>query len=1504
MAGDTNKDINLRIRAKDTSKKTFTELTKAVKQMTAAQQEQQDAAKRGESSAKALESSYLDLEKAVKAVVRQAADVTAYQNQADAVDRARDATREAKKAYDEYSLTLKNSKQVTAEQIAELDRLNVARRNAIKEERQQESALNRTNAALEKAQKKYDEYNAKLSAAGKSTKAQQTALANLATTLDAATDRQREQQQATEAARAASANAVKVAEEYAGSVKKVQRELAQQTKEHANLARSVQNTEASEQRQMERLATLGQRIGKYGVAINDTGGALRNMQKLVGEANQSLEKQEQAVLINEAALKKLEQAEKQAAENELAAALERQRQALQNTANEAVAAANGWRTAAAGSRELLQSTTPLADALRNILDPSRNAVNTLDSLEKAAENLQATFSKIRKPITDLKQQMLGLKSVQDGLVGQGELIDGFRQQVVAVRESRQEYVLARQSVLALSAQLRAADGDTKAIERDLARAQQTLAGASQAFRTNADQARQFQGALRAAGVDTRNLSEAETRLTDISNKTRQATVTLTDAVAKYGTTARKAGEGSGFFEDQGRKTLSMAQRLRGEILTLTATYTGLYGALQLAGDVIDTVKTKQQALAAISVAVGPDPKKQADEWEYLTNTANRYGFSIQEIAKQYGKFAASASKAGKSNQEVRFLFEQVSTLGRAYNLSGDEMKRALLAVEQMLGKGQIMAEEFKGQFAEVIPGAYESAAEKLKMTVPEFTKAMEQGLLDTNALTQILRGLGSDAKAAADQAANGIIAAEGRLANARFQFNEQIAKSGFIDSYTNLLTRLTTLMQSDQGAELAKQIGGAFTAVADAADWAAEHIDTLKTVLSLVGFVYAAKTAVGFAKNVKDLGTVMIGFNGLLTKSSEALIRTSAGITGVGIASRITATALKGLGRAIPFIGWAITIGELVALLYSTSDTFKGIVDGIVEYAKASFTYLKNLVTGNYQSFSDTLRDMRAETALTAKAMNLQADVKAVTGPGGAALGKPSEGGTADPGTMYDPEKASKKDFDKWLANEQKKADANKLNATKRSAKDDMNERLRIIDTEYAPRLAEAQKRAAQDGGKAEKQVLAIIEQQKATERQKYANEHVKRETKSAETRAQKILAIDQKLDAARDRLQSRGDKMDRTVPYQQREDNYVKDALNSYDALERAAKKLGGTEGAAFEKTIAQLKQQEAALDRQKYQMDELSALRKDLDNTAGARDAQLGALKAQFDAGEFDETTYVQKINNVYNQTRPAVQGAIDALRQFGQAHKEAFENPQAFQTFMSNLDEYQAKLDGTGKQINTYLQQGIEGTANSIGTAFSSIQDSLVQIRDGTASWGDLFSNLSVAMGQFFAQLLMQIAQAILQAAILKALMSFFSPAAGAATTAAGAGASAAGGAASVSAGVNHIGGMAGTAGLGKRSMPASVFAGAQKYHTGGMVGFAPDEVPIIAQQGEEVLTRDDPRNRLNGGLGGEGGGGNSVRLIAVDDQRAALTEALKTKDGEQAMITFLRGNLTTVKKMLNN
>jgi len=60
--------------------------------------------------------------------------------------------------------------------------------------------------------------------------------------------------------------------------------------------------------------------------------------------------------------------------------------------------------------------------------------------------------------------------------------------------------------------------------------------------------------------------------------------------------------------------------------------------------------------------------------------------------------------------------------------------------------------------------------------------------------------------------------------------------------------------------------------------------------------------------------------------------------------------------------------------------------------------------------------------------------------------------------------------------------------------------------------------------------------------------------------------------------------------------------------------------------------------------------------------------------------------------------------------------------------------------------------------------------------------------------------------------------------------------------------HGGGIAGRDSSFTRAMPAAMFRRAPRLHSGGL---AAGEVPAVLQAGEEVLTRRDPRHRMNGG-----------------------------------------------------
>ena len=77
-----------------------------------------------------------------------------------------------------------------------------------------------------------------------------------------------------------------------------------------------------------------------------------------------------------------------------------------------------------------------------------------------------------------------------------------------------------------------------------------------------------------------------------------------------------------------------------------------------------------------------------------------------------------------------------------------------------------------------------------------------------------------------------------------------------------------------------------------------------------------------------------------------------------------------------------------------------------------------------------------------------------------------------------------------------------------------------------------------------------------------------------------------------------------------------------------------------------------------------------------------------------------------------------------------------------------------------------------------------------------------------------------------------------------------------------GILHSGGVAGSDGYGHgRSVSPRAFAGAKRYHTGGVAGLQPGEVPAILQRGEVVL----PRGTKMGG-----GGKTQIQVgVSVDD-----------------------------------
>jgi len=1372
-----DKDITLRIRAKDTSKQTFDQLTRTMERLSKAMEEQRDAAKKGDASVRDLENSYSDLEKVAKAMLRQVADVKAYENQARALDEAR--------------------------------------------------------------------------------------------------------KRAIEAARAQTAYAAKLAQQ--------DKVLKKEEKELARLTSAREREERAVQKQTDTLTKLGQRLAGYGIAANQTTQATKRIETAMNTLNGELAKQDAAIENNALHMKQLKAAQDAAAAQALAESLRRQQEALRQLAAEQRAAANGWNSTAASMRAMGTAAVSLAQQIRNITDPTRNGAKTLDGLNQAVDRVRASLANTKKPISDFAGKIRELKNARETVTALAQMVDQFRTQTQELARLRTAYTAARADVIRLTQALTQTGADTTAISQKLRQAQQTLAQLSGEFKRTSQSAREIQQQLRAAGIDTRNLTEAEQRLIAAARNTTTAQNQLTEAYRRNGAAADDAGKRTKGNYDQQKTALSWAQRLRGELLSLAAAYGGVFGAINLANSAVDAAITRQQTMSAIAVVVGKDQKAQAQEWEYVNQVADYFGSNLESMAKSYGKFSAAAKGSGLGQKESKELFENVTSIGTAYGKTADQMNLVFLAIEQMLSKGNISAEEFKQQFGEQIPGAFAAGAKALGLTEQEFRKYMESASLGSDAVISIMRDLAKETTDATEQMRTGIVAQRNALDNAKFRFNLALADSGFLEAYRKLITSLTQLLESNEGKQLAEDLGAAFSSVASAAQFLVENLDLVKWAIANIAFVKGAQMAFSFGQSLKEIADIATSTNTAMRKIQAFLLIFARGLGTATVATRGLSIAMKLLARSIPILGAILIALDIGKVLYDQSETVRNIVDGMIKYVVVSFNYIKGVISGNYKEFDQLKREYEEKNSpipsnVKAQADQLKKDMDAVSG------FRRSQTETA-----FDRAAADEKNFNKKLDTLRDNLAKQSISQQKRVAKDDLNTRIALVRQTYAAQLKEAEKY----GGETLKRTKALIEQAVANEREAYKADHMRSGDGGANKRANLVQSTMTDLEQAESRGQKKAVYGDPTSSYGEREAAAVKAANDQYKDLENRIKKIAEfdkTGADAMQKRLDILKQTTTEAVKQQTAAQELTRLQGKIDSNSKARKDQEALINAQADAGLITESEQVKRLNDLYDESKVKILENIKALRNFA-IEKQAAMDPEAFDALMVNLDTMQVKIENSQRAVEKFYTQLVSGLLNGLDVAFDSVVDNLTEVYQGTKNWQEAVVALGVTMAQFFADLMKDLAMAILKTMILKALQTFSGEGGvmGSIGDAAG----------SLLGGQNHTGGIAGGGGGHKRALPAGAFAAAPRYHTGGIAGSAPNsglrpnEVPSVLEKGEEVLTRDDPRHILNGG---GNNGPSSIRLIAVDDQRAATAEALKTPEGQQAMIVAMRQQLPTIKKMV--
>lgn len=129
--------------------------------------------------------------------------------------------------------------------------------------------------------------------------------------------------------------------------------------------------------------------------------------------------------------------------------------------------------------------------------------------------------------------------------------------------------------------------------------------------------------------------------------------------------------------------------------------------------------------------------------KFIQDLTKITGMDTTETQAQFASFGASAKNTmGLEGSEE--LFKNLTGYARLMGRSDEQIQRALTAVSQMASKGQVMAEELKGQLSEALPGATQAFAKALGLTEKQLFDKMKNGdVKASDALPKFAKELGS-----------------------------------------------------------------------------------------------------------------------------------------------------------------------------------------------------------------------------------------------------------------------------------------------------------------------------------------------------------------------------------------------------------------------------------------------------------------------------------------------------------------------------------------------------------------------------------------------------------------------------------------------------------------------------------------------------------------------------------------------------------------------------------------
>lgn len=186
------------------------------------------------------------------------------------------------------------------------------------------------------------------------------------------------------------------------------------------------------------------------------------------------------------------------------------------------------------------------------------------------------------------------------------------------------------------------------------------------------------------------------------------------------------------YTDKFQRGINIAKRemlgLKSAFSNFAASMGAGLGIYQIVSQISSVTKELSSAKAVLS-NVSDSQSAYNDSIQFATKLAKDYSQDMVSLIGQLGQFQAACKGSGLALDDVNNIYASIVKSATYFHLSSQQTEQALLAVQQMMSKGKVTAQELRLQLGNVMPGVFQKMADAVGVSTAELDKMMAAGQL-------------------------------------------------------------------------------------------------------------------------------------------------------------------------------------------------------------------------------------------------------------------------------------------------------------------------------------------------------------------------------------------------------------------------------------------------------------------------------------------------------------------------------------------------------------------------------------------------------------------------------------------------------------------------------------------------------------------------------------------------------------------------------------------------------